>query len=153
MIIRKATLKDFEALKTLWAEFFLLEASTDERLDPAWVKHGLPVALSKSLRNKKEISFLAEEKGKILGYSSSEIIPSRRTLYKKQGHLYNLYVIPKYRKKGIGKKLLEKSLEWFNKNKIKDLKILAYSWNTKAQKLYRKYGFSDYMLTLKKIRK
>ena len=154
MIIRKATLKDFEELKKLWAEFFLLEASTDERVNTEWVKQGLPVALGKSLRNKNEATFVAEEKGKLVGYASSEIIPnSRRIRYEKQGHLYNLYVIPRYRGKNIGKRLLEKSLDWFKKRKVKDLKIMAYEWNKRAQKLYRKYGFRDYMLMMMKISK
>ena len=73
MIIRKATLKDFETLKKLWIEFFLLEASTDERVNPGWVKHGAGISLGKSLRNKNEINFVADENGKLVGYAASEI--------------------------------------------------------------------------------
>jgi len=151
MKIRKATLKDFEKLKQIRIEFFLLEASTDERLNRGFVKRGLPIAIGKSLRNKNEIHYLAEESGQIIGYAASEIIKNNGWVkYKEQGHLYNLYVKPAYQKIGIGTKLLEKSLEWFKKRKIQDLKILSYVWNKRAQKLYRKYGFTDYMLTLKK---
>lgn len=151
MIIRKATLKDFEKLKAIRTEFYLHEASTDKRVNPDWVKHGLGISLGKSIRSKSEINFIAEEKGKILGYASSEIIPNPGWVsYKKQGHLYNLYVLPKYQGKGIGKKLIEKSLEWFKENKITDLKILSYVENKRARNLYRKYGFKEYMVILKK---
>ncbi len=151
MKIRKATLKDFEKLKKIRAEFFLLEASTDERLNRGFVKRGLPISLGKSLRCKDEIHFVAEEKGEFIGYSAVEITNNNGWVrYKKQGHLYNLYVLPKYQGKRIGTLLLKKSLEWFKEKNIKDLKILAYTWNTRAQKLYRKHGYTDYMLMMKK---
>ena len=151
MKIRKATLKDFEKLKQIITEFYLLETSKDKYQNPEWVKRGLPVAVGKGLRSKKVAYFVAEDDGKLIGYAASEIEKNPKwLLHKKQGHLYNLYVIPKYQRKRIGTKLLEKSLEWFKKNKIKEFKILAYVWNTQAQKLYRKYGFSDYILTMKK---
>jgi len=151
MMIRKATLKDFEKLKEIRTEFYLLEASTDKRVSTKWAKHGLGISLGKSIRSKTEINLIAEENGKLIGYASSEIITNPGWVaYKKQGHLYNLYVLPKYQGKGIGKKLIEKSLEWFRKNKIKDLKIQAYVWNKRARKLYHKYGFKEYMVILKK---
>ncbi len=154
MKIRKATLKDFEQLKKLRAEFFLLEASTDKYVNKEWVKRGLPIALGKSLRNKDEIHLVAEENKQLVGYAASEIIknPGWAT-YKKQGHLYNLYITPEHQKEGIGTKLLEKSLEWFKEKKIQDLKIMSYVENARARKLYNKYGFKDYLLILKKINK
>jgi len=111
MKIRKAMLKDFEKLKQIRIEFFLLEASTDERLNRGFVKRGLPIAIGKSLRNKKEMNLIAEENGEIIGYASSEIIKNNGWVkYKEQGHLYNLYVKPAHQKRGIGTELLEKSL-------------------------------------------
>jgi ribosomal protein S18 acetylase RimI-like enzyme len=152
MIIRKATVNDFETLKKLRTEFFLHEASGDERLNKKYVKKGLLISLGKSLRSKNEINLLAEINSKAVGFASSEIINNQNWIkYKKQGHLYNLYVIPKYQGKGIGKKLMEKSLKWFKQRKIKDLKILVYAGNKKAGRLYEKYGFSDYMKIMKKI--
>lgn len=154
MRIRKATVKDFEKLKQIRIEFFLLEASTDTRLNPDGIKRGLPVSIAKSLRSKDEINLIAEMDGEIIGYASSEIIKNQSWVkHKRQGHLYNLYVKPKYQRKGIGKKLLEKSLEWFKQRAVKDIKILCYVKNTLAQKLYKKYGFTDYMKVLKRIDK
>jgi len=154
MRIRKATIKDFEKFKQIRTEFFLLEASTDTRLNPDAVKHGLPISIGKSIRSKNEINLIAEINGEIIGYASSEIIKNQSWVkYKRQGHLYNLYVKPRYQRKGIGKKLLEKSLEWFKQRSVKDIKILCYVKNTLAQKLYKKYGFTDYMKVLNKINK
>ncbi len=154
MKIRKATLKDYEQVKKLRTEFYLLEESTDERVKLNWVKSGMPIVIGKSLRNKNQIHYVAEKNKQLVGYAASEITknPGWAT-YKKQGHLYNLYITPEYQKEGIGTKLLEKSLEWFKEKNIQDLKIMAYVENTRAKKLYNKHGFKDYLLTLKRINK
>jgi len=152
VIIRKATIRDFEKIKQIRAEFFLLEASTDKYVNPEWVKRGMPIAIGKGLRNKNEQYHIAEEDGQLIGFAASEIIKNPHwAKHKELGHLYNLYVIPKYQGKGIGTKLLEKALEWLKERKIKDIKILTYAENKKAQKLYKRYGFSDYMITMKKL--
>lgn len=155
MNIRKATVNDFENVKKIRTEFFLLEASTDRRIDPNYVKRGLPIAIGKGLRNKNELYLLAEKDDEIIGFAASEIIsnPTWAYVHKKQGHLFNLYVLPEYQGKGIGKKLVEKTLAWFKERKVKDLKILVYAENTGAKKLYEKYGFTEYMKTMKRIDK
>ena len=150
MKIRKVTINDFKKLKELKSEFYLWECKGDKRLNPEYVKRGLGARLAKNLRQKNTVFFVAEEKEKLIGYSGGEIQKNPAfAKFKKRGHLFNLYVKPEYRSKGIGKKLIRATLSWFRKKKVSDLTIMVYSHNKSAYKIYKNLGFKDYILELK----
>ena len=152
MRIRKATIKDFDKLKELKSEFYLWEYKGDNRIDPNYVKRGLGLRLAKNLRQKDTVFFIVEDKKDIVGYAGAEIQKNPAYVkFKKKGHLFNLYVRPKYRRKGIGKKLTKEVLKWFRKNNVKDLMIRVYKHNKIAHELYKKFGFQDYFIELMKI--
>lgn len=154
MKIRKATIKDFEQIKKNRAEFYLGETEIDELSDPDWVKFGMGIATAKALRSKNHVFFVAEDKGSIVGYCSGQIEKTPTWIkHKKRGHLYNLFLKKKYRGKGTGKKLIISVINWFKKNKISWIMVLAYSKNKKAQSIYKKMGFSEYIINFNKILK
>ena len=112
MRIRKATIKDFEKLMELKSEFYLWECKVDKRLNPGYVNKGLGSRLAKNLRQKNTVLFIAEDKKDIVGYAGAEIQKNPAYVkFKKKGHLFNLYVRPKYRRKGIGKRFPKKEEE------------------------------------------
>jgi len=152
IIIRKATIKDFEKLKQIKSEFYLWECKQDKRLSPDYIKKGLGARLAKNLKQNNTVFFIAKEKGEILGYSGAEIKNNPASFkFKKRGCMFNLYVKPKYHGKGIGKKLINETMKWFKKKRISDLMIMVYNNNKKAHKIYNKFGFKDYIIELSKI--
>jgi len=66
------------------------------------------------------------------------------------GYCDDLFVLPKYRSMGVGRKLLTKLLKWFKSKKIKYFEIDVYSNNEIAVKAYRSLGFRDYILKMRK---
>lgn len=151
MIIRKATSKDFEKLKEIKKEFYLWECKQDKKLCPKFADRNLGIRLGKNLRQNNVIFFIAIENGEILGYSGAEI-EKNMPCYKEKlkGHLFNLYVRPEYRKKGIAKSLIKKVLLWFKKNKIKEIELYTGANNHKAQNLYKKSGFEEHYIRMLK---
>ncbi len=90
--------------------------------------------LKKSL---KRICYIAEENKKIIGYISLS-----------GNEIKKLFVLPKFHKKGIGKKLLDK-IEKFSKNKcIK--KLVLYS-NFYTEEFYKKCGFKRLKIIWEKV--
>lgn len=154
IIIRKAKLKDFEKLKKIKKEFYQYECTKDKLLNSEWVNRPLASFLGKTLRNKNFVYFLAEESGKIIGYAASQIekCPAFFKI-RKRGHIFNLYVKPKYRNKNIGKRLLKNAIKWFKNNKIDLLWGYVYSYNKKGLKFYKRENISDYMIIMNKILK
>jgi GNAT superfamily N-acetyltransferase len=53
-----------------------------------------------------------------------------------------------YRKKGIGKMLINNFIKWVKENKINRIKVSVYDKNTNAIEFYKKTGFTNYSLTL-----
>ena len=151
MIIRKATIKDFEKLNKLKKEFFKWECEQDKRINPAYINKGLGSRLARNLKSKKVVFFVADDKGELVAYAGAEIEKNpKMAKYEKRGHLFNLYVIPKFRGKKIGEQLTKEVLKWFKQKKLKDQKIMVYTHNKRAHNLYKKVGFKDYIIEMKK---
>jgi ribosomal protein S18 acetylase RimI-like enzyme len=61
---------------------------------------------------------------------------------KKTGTILSLYVFPSYRKKGVGKQLMEHALEELKKQGFQKVQLNVYLGNP-AKNLYEKMGFRD----------
>ncbi|MBW2992997.1 GNAT family N-acetyltransferase [Candidatus Woesearchaeota archaeon] len=153
MEIRKATLKDYEQLKEMKMDFMLEEYKLfDKDINKRYPKVGMPRQLKKNLKSKKVGFFMALDRGKAVGFIGGEIEKAHPFWrFKRVGYLFNLYVIPSYRRKGMGKELTKAILDWFKKRKIKWIKLHVYANNPRAHSLYKKLGFKDFLIELKKV--
>lgn len=151
--IRKATLKDYAQLKEMRTDFLFEEYKLfDKDINKKYLKTHLPKELKKNLKSKKVVLFIALDEGKAVGYIAGEIEKSHPIwVFKKVGYVFNLYIKPNYRRKGIGKELTKAILNWFKKRKIKWFKLHVYSNNLQAHSLYKKLGFRDFLIELKKV--
>lgn len=68
---------------------------------------------------------------------------------KKFGFIYELFVIPEYRNKGIATKLLNFSCEYYKNKNCYEIRLNVYKGNNAAC-LYEKLGFSDINITMGK---
>ncbi|MEI6887534.1 MAG: GNAT family N-acetyltransferase [bacterium] len=50
-----------------------------------------------------------------------------------------MYLLPEFQSKGIGSKLIEREIKWLSKLKYIELEVVSY--NEKAIKFYKKFGF------------
>lgn len=80
--------------------------------------------------------------GKMLGCVEVKL---EETEYRKRTPcIYTLFVFPEYRKQGIATKLIEKCIEYYEKDcKLGEgyVSIDVYGYNKEAIKLYEKFGF------------
>jgi ribosomal protein S18 acetylase RimI-like enzyme len=101
--------------------------------------------LSKKIGKRDFKVLIAKEKGQILGHAIGFI---RKAPFfakpKRIGHLMHLIVKEKYRRKGIGRMLFEKILEWFKERGIKHIELNVDSRNEIAISAYKKYGFFEF---------
>jgi ribosomal protein S18 acetylase RimI-like enzyme len=58
-----------------------------------------------------------------------------------RGHLFSLYIHPKYAGKGFGKALLARVLEELTGRGFTEISLWVFKTNESAQALYRKNGF------------
>lgn len=77
---------------------------------------------------------LKNDKGEVVGFC-------KVTKLGATGEINAMYTLPGYEGKGVGKRLMEKSLEWLGAGSDIKLKVVAY--NTNAISFYKKFGFQE----------
>lgn len=125
--IQPATINDLEALYMIEKECFTSEAFTKTEI--AYL-----------LEAPNSISLIARVNDEITGFTIGLI----HDYYKiKAGHVYTIDVAIKYRRRGIGLRLLKELERVFIKMGVKNCYLEARLNNVAALELYRKHGFVE----------
>lgn len=99
------------------------------------------------IKNKNNILLCYEEDNVIKGYIYLKLITNENT----KGYLIDgLYVDTKYRNNGIATKLIENALTIINKKNAGFIDINVMANNKVAICLYKKFGFADFKINLRK---
>lgn len=159
-IFRKAKAADAPLLAKLWKDFMREQTKILLKRNPDVGKHSLlkPNAYLSSekhfyslIKDKNTCIYLAEDNGEVVAYSVLQI---RKTLpifrVQRVGHFSDLYVRPKYRGRGITSKFKEEAIKWFKSQKITELSIRVFDGNEPAHSIYKKWGFFDYHIELRR---
>jgi ribosomal protein S18 acetylase RimI-like enzyme len=148
--IEKADTKDLSELAELGKRLCLEMRS----IDPTGMdlKKGFEKEISKwqaSSINKKKCLFLkAVVNNRIVGYLFCEI-QDRLPIFKSDpGHIYDIYILPVYRNKGMGSALISEAMKWFREKGIKRVTIDSLAKNPGATRMYERMKFISYRLKL-----
>jgi len=98
--------------------------------------------------------FVAEdESGALLGWSvvgeikgEAFVIPEERNF----AYIFELFVAESTRGQGVGRALIVACEDWAKANNFKTIQIGVLARNTRAAKIYREAGYSDYAIELRK---
>ena len=82
----------------------------------------------------KRATFVVRDNGKIVGFVAPGIMGGQR-------RIGAIYVLPEAQGKGVGGKLLQKSIEWHGRDE--DIFLHVASYNQNAIDFYKKYGFEQ----------
>lgn len=158
--IRKATLKDVSLIVDLWKEFMKVHDKIvlqknkklvpyNKRLNNAHLIYKKFVA--ENLTSGKGAVFIAEVDKEVAGYSLIFIKDNIPVFeLKRYGYFSDLYVRKEFRRKGISSQLVKRGIKWFKKKGIKHVSIALYSDNEYAHSIYKKWGFFDYHVDMRK---
>ena len=155
MKIRKATRRDIDRVLKLSGEFI------EEYRKSIKMKTNVSVATAlsfkkkifeKDLKSGHGVIFVAEENGSFVGYifiltCSPGMENARRY---SPGYISDLHVIKKYRKNGIGIKLVREGEKWLKSKGKKEVSLDVGTYNKSAIGLYRKLKFLDKSVKLEK---
>ncbi|WP_297429512.1 GNAT family N-acetyltransferase [Clostridium sp.] len=139
-------IKDIELIKPLWEQLnsVHLEKSVyfKQRFENFTFDKRMKSIIQKADEENIKLDILLDDNsGKYVGYCLSSIEDN-------YGEIESIYIERDYRKFGLGGKLMKSSLEWFESNNIKDIKINVVYANDEALPFYERYGFriSNYIL-------
>lgn len=152
MNIRKARIEDYDKIIELYKELYDAEKIFDKNLSNIYnVSNKQKENILKRIKSRKEIFLVAEENNEIIGVVDGYIIDNNNHI-EKVGYLDHLCVYKKYRKRGIGEKLIEEFTNKMRNKNVIYLKLNAFEKNLPATGLYKKLGFEEYSIYyMKKI--
>lgn len=147
MTIREYKPEDREAVEKCSFELQELEKEIDPeiRVNSVEINRSYVVILLDRVEKQSGKIFVAENDGAIIGYVSVVIggKPLPYENYKKYAYIYDISVLPEYRRQGIGKKLMD-ATEDFAKAQSADHIILdVLAKNQMARGFYIKDGFRE----------
>lgn len=121
VIVRKMKLSDIDSVVDIEENSFAIP----------WTKGAFATELKRNMLAKY---YVVEVDGRVVGYGGMWLIMD-------EAHIINIAVHPKYRGKGIGKKLVEGLIEEVLKLNIYRITLEVRRSNITAQALYKKFGF------------
>lgn len=150
MLIRKAQKDEIGALQLLDDEIFQDSKQYDPDLILEWgISDEGKNYFVNLLGNSNVCCFVAEEKGKLIGYISAA---PKDFSYRKSKYIeiQNMGVSPRYRSKGVGSLLMEECLKWARTQGFEKAYVNAYFHNRKGLKFYKSSGFKEIDISLER---
>lgn len=137
--IRRAGESDVSRVLVLAREFMHGIAIDEERVS----------ILKDSLKDSDYELWVAEVNGEMAGFIDLWVI--RDFCHGgKLSYIQNLYVAPKYRRQGVGSKLLQKIIDRAEEKGVLEIHVVTGFDNEPAIRLYKRYGLTKESLQLEK---
>lgn len=144
--IRQATEQDFSLIQALNAALFNEDQTNDVTLNTHWPfsVEGVEYYMKSLMDPEKLVLIAQDEQKKPLGYVIASGANKWRYRKVKTGELENMYVVPRVRRKGVGRALVGEVKEWLKRKGMDRLYVSAYSNNAQAIAFYHANGFTDW---------
>lgn len=116
-------------------------------------KNGLPAymrMLKEAYEEGKDGMFVCEIDSEIVGWSWLRIHENEFFKEGAYGELNEIYIVPEWQGKGVGKVLIRHADAWFRNNGVKIVRVEALAANEKALVFYRNHGFKPNYISLQK---
>ena len=142
--IRKAKVSDYEVIFDLYKQLYEAESVFDDNLKKDYYEtEEAKEKVLKAVRARKKTFLVAEENKKVVGLVDGYMIDSNHHI-QKVAYLDHLCVYKNFRKKGIGKMLIDEFNKRMKEQGAKSVKLNAFRQNYPASSLYEKEGFKEY---------
>lgn len=116
-------------------------------------KYGLPAymrVLRKAYDEGKDGMFVWEIAGEVVGWSWLKAHENEFFKEGVYGEIKEIYVVPKFRRKGIGETMMIHVHNWFKEKGVNTVRVETAASNKTAMVFYRKIGFEPYYISLQK---
>jgi len=151
--IRKAARKDFDfilhlSVETIWSELTVYERehTSHRRLVNVMAKN-----LRRLMASSGMLTLVAEGEG---GERAGFIMVGRSTSVftdQQQAFVYDIAVAPAFRRRGIGRRLMEHAEAYAREKGMEFITLMVDSRNEAARNLYAQLGFEDGKVLMRKL--
>lgn len=138
-IIRSAEEKDADNLSVIRVQIDGETENMDREPGEAYIDEtGFKQIIKDDTESEHNLFLVAEVNGRIAGFSRCAGNNLKRSSHRVE---FGIGILKEFWGYGIGKKLLEESINWADSNGIKKICLQVLESNAKASDLYRRYGF------------
>ncbi|HDD46502.1 MAG TPA: GNAT family N-acetyltransferase [Candidatus Aenigmarchaeota archaeon] len=152
VVVREAGIGDLEELFNIWLELVEEEKRYDKDMKGIGELREIYGRYIRSfLTRARHVVFVALDGSRIIGFVAGKIIRAPVVYeYGERGYISEVFVKPEYRNKGIGSMLIKEIIAWFKKNGVRRVLLDSYAKNKAAMNFYKKFGFEEYFINMKK---
>lgn len=152
-MLRIANTYDIDEIYNLNTELFVVQ---NELKPEIYNPIAFPKIFIKSMINSLNSDYiLIEDDEKIIGYA---LIEERESPYREydsfvEDHyafIYEIVILPEYRTKGYGRKIIEEATRWASKRKLTSIELNVLSNNYSAKAFYESNDFKEYQIKFRK---
>jgi len=137
--IRSAEGKDAKVLSEVRLQIDGETENMDRERGEAYIDEaGFMQIIKADSESEHNLFLVAEVNGRIAGFSRCAGNTLKRSSHRVE---FGIGVLKEFWGYGIGKKLLEESINWADSNGIKKICLHVLETNEKASELYKRYGF------------
>ncbi len=152
--VRRAKAADLALLTRLWRELVGFHESLggqDFRLAPG-AEAGWRKYLRGHLGKPDKLCLVAETDGQAVGFLVGSI--ERRSgvfMEREYGHISDVYVQEPFRRRGVGKTLVDEALRWLEAKRVGRVRLQTDARNTLGFEFWKKLGFQTTVFTMDKL--
>lgn len=154
-IVRPAKIKDLPEVVKMRLELCKYHKAfgSDFKIDKTAQKYYYKLYKGYIYSIKKKL-LVAECGKKLIGFVSAHIPESEPiSKYKISGHIRDMYVDEKFRRRGVAGEILKVLYRWFKSKNVKCVYLNVVCANQLGRNAWTKYGFEDYAIRKRKILK
>lgn len=145
--IREAEIEDLESLKKFEQEVIRYERPFDPNIKNDPIEY---YDLINLIQREDAYVIVATIDGKIIGSGYALIknsVPYKNP--KQYAYLGFMYVLPKFRGKGINGNIIDSLIDWAKERNITEIQLDVYAENESALNAYKKRSFKPHLLTMR----
>ena len=149
IIIKKFNINDLKAVQELNYKLFDFECiNFNLEYNMNWTFSEKGESYFEGLIEKGTL-WIAVDKDNVIGYLAGVIHGKPSYATKTLAEIDNFYIDNQYRRKGIGKKLVQEFKDYCISQGIEEIKVTALSKNINARNFYENCGFEAFEVTYK----
>lgn len=140
--IRRATVDDLAVLQDLGTKLMQSDRRFDPLFNETWYEsEEAKKYFLKRIRGGKLVCFVAEVNGVVAGYLTGSVEKTETWRPIKRTQLGNLYVLPDYRRHGIGHMLVAEFRKWSKRKGAQRIMLYVTAGNEEGLAFYESGGF------------
>lgn len=152
--VRPARTRDLPEIVRLWRELIGYHEALggqDFRL-AAGAEGGWRAYLGGHIGRKTRTCLVAEDEGRLVGFLLAGV-ERRPGIFMERVHglISDVYVRPAYRRRGVGRRLVDAALEWFGGRRVSRVRLRTDARNAPGVAFWKRLGFETVALTMDRL--